>query len=186
LPNDHQGAPELAGADDADAAVAALRATLERAVRRICPAWLADRRDDLVQVAAMRVLAARSPAEGKPAVAASYLYRVAYTTLIDEIRRLRRRPEAPLEDSEAGGHATVAPAAGPERQYAATEVGCAIRDCLSRLVEPRRLAVTLHLQGHSVPEAASILGWGSKRTENLVYRGLADLRACLTLKGVTP
>jgi len=65
-------------------------------------------------------------------------------------------------------------------------VGRAIRDCLLGLVTPRRLAVTLHLQGHTVPQAAEVLGWDAKRTENLVYRGLADLRVCLARKGVTP
>jgi RNA polymerase sigma-70 factor (ECF subfamily) len=50
----------------------------------------------------------------------------------------------------------------------------------------RRLAVTLHLQGHTVPEAARILDWAAKQTENLVYRGLADLRACLMAKGIRP
>jgi RNA polymerase sigma-70 factor (ECF subfamily) len=50
----------------------------------------------------------------------------------------------------------------------------------------RRLAVILHLQGHSVREAARLLDWAFKRTENLVYRGLADLRACLQSKGMTP
>jgi RNA polymerase sigma-70 factor (ECF subfamily) len=37
-----------------------------------------------------------------------------------------------------------------------------------------------------VPEASRILDWSAKRTENLVYRGLADLRECLTLKGMRP
>jgi RNA polymerase sigma-70 factor (ECF subfamily) len=46
--------------------------------------------------------------------------------------------------------------------------------------------VTLYLQGHSVPDAARILDWPAKRTENLVYRGLADLRACLSNKGLRP
>jgi RNA polymerase sigma-70 factor (ECF subfamily) len=50
----------------------------------------------------------------------------------------------------------------------------------------RRRAVMLYLQGHSVPEAARLLGWTAKRTENLVYRGLADLRHCLRAKGHTP
>jgi RNA polymerase sigma-70 factor (ECF subfamily) len=50
----------------------------------------------------------------------------------------------------------------------------------------RRLAVTLYLQGHTVAEAASILEWPFKRTENLIYRGLADLRACLRCKGLRP
>jgi RNA polymerase sigma-70 factor (ECF subfamily) len=46
--------------------------------------------------------------------------------------------------------------------------------------------VILYIQEHTVPEAARILGWTLKRTENLVYRGLADLRACLAAKGQTP
>ena len=48
------------------------------------------------------------------------------------------------------------------------------------------MAVTLYLQGHSVPEAARVLDWPAKRTENLVYRGLADLRECLMKKGIQP
>jgi RNA polymerase sigma-70 factor (ECF subfamily) len=184
---DHQDAPEPVAVDGADEAeVTAIRSTLVRAVRRICPAWLADRSDDLVQVAAMRVLSARPPGEGKSPLPASYLYKVAYSALVDEIRRLRRRPEAPLEDEATLGRAAAAPAPDPEREYAATQVGRAIRDCLLGLVTPRRLAVTLHLQGHTVPQAAEVLGWDAKRTENLVYRGLADLRACLARKGVTP
>ena len=183
--SDHQDEPEPVAIDRGDADVAAIRATLVRAVRRICPAWLADRSEDLVQVAAMRVLAAQPPGEGKGPLPASYLYKVAYSTLVDEIRRLRRRPEAPLED-EALGRARAAAAPDPEQEYAATQAGRAIRDCLLALVTPRRLAVTLHLQGHTVPQAAEVLGWDAKRTENLVYRGLADLRACLARKGVTP
>jgi len=169
-----------------DEAVAEMRSTLQRAVRRVCPRWLADRSEDLVQMAAIRVLEARPSSEGNPGVAASYLYRVAYTTLIDEIRRLRRRPEVPLGDEEGDSRPAGAVASGPEQAYAAKQIGGAIQDCLQRLFRDRRLAVTLHLQGHTVPQAAALLGWTTKRTENLVYRGLADLRRCLGGKGIVP
>jgi RNA polymerase sigma-70 factor (ECF subfamily) len=36
-----------------------------------------------------------------------------------------------------------------------------------------------------VPELGRLLGWNAKKAENLVYRGLADLRGCLTEKGVS-
>lgn len=168
---------------------AELRSVLLRAVRRACPRWLADRSEDLAQAAVIRVLEVQRLREGTEPVPASYLYKVAYTTLIDEIRRLRRRPEVPLEESE--GDAGLAEPAGarardPEASLAGAEVGRAIEGCLAGLTEPRRLAVTLHLQGHSVPEAAALLGWDDKRTENLVYRGMAELRRCLEGKGVTP
>jgi RNA polymerase sigma-70 factor (ECF subfamily) len=47
------------------------------------------------------------------------------------------------------------------------------------LQDRRRTAVTLHLQGFRTGEVAAALGWTEKQAENLVYRGLADLRACL-------
>ena len=72
----------------------------------------------------------------------------------------------------------------PERLAASSEIGRGILDCLSRMSRERRLAVTLYLQGHTVPEASRVLEWTAKRTENLVYRGLADLRECLLSKGL--
>jgi RNA polymerase sigma-70 factor (ECF subfamily) len=168
-----------------DDEVARLRAAMERAVRRVCPRWLADRADDLVQMATLRVLEARPSAEGNRGVSAFYLHRVAYTTLVDEIRRRKRRPEAPL-DEEDDARPIRAAAPGPERTYAAREIGEAIRDCLRHLVRDRRLALALYLEGHTVPQAAALLDWSAKRTENLVYRGLADLRRCLSEKGFAP
>ena len=116
------------------------------------------------------------------ALASSYLYRVAHSALVDEIRRVRRRRESDLDDEG------VAPVAitrqDPERIAASREIGRGILDCLSRMSRERRLAVTLHLQGYSVPEASKVLEWNVKRTENLVYRGLADLRECLMSKGL--
>lgn len=169
-----------------DDRAAELRAVLQRAVRRVCPRWLADRSEDLVQVAMIKVLEARGRGEGLAGMPASYFYKVAYTTLIDEIRRLRRRPEVPLDENPADSPGLAAASGNPEDLAAASEVGGAIQACLLGLAEPRRLAVTLHLQGHTVAQAAAILGWDAKRTDNLVYRGLADLRRCLEAKGVTP
>lgn len=165
-----------------------LRQDMARAVARLCPGWLADRRDDLVQAAVMRVMQivgrGQAAGEGNPVLSSSYLYKVAYSALVDEIRRVRRRRETDLEDE---GVAPVAIAKeSPERTAASREIGRGIRDCLAQMKRERRLAVTLHLQGHSVPEAARILEWAAKRTENLVYRGLADLRECLMAKGMRP
>jgi RNA polymerase sigma-70 factor (ECF subfamily) len=162
---------------------ARLAADLRRAVSRVCPAWLAARRDDIIQVALLRVMDARrrSDAELKP----GYLRRVAWSALVDEIRAWRRRREVALEDE---GAPVERPSAGPtpEQQVATLEISRGISDCLADLLEDRRLAVTLHLQGHTVPEASRLLAWSAKRTENLVYRGLADLRDCLSAKGLRP
>lgn len=163
---------------------AQLRNDLTRAVQRVCPHWLAGRAEDIVQVSLIRIneLQKRNPERSD--LNASYLQRVAYTAVVDEIRRLRRQAEVSLED-EKTENADPSLDRNPETRLAGLEVGQKIRECLRVLKRARRLAVTVHLQGHTIAQAARILGWAPKRTENLVYRGLADLRNCLTAKGIT-
>jgi RNA polymerase sigma-70 factor (ECF subfamily) len=162
-----------------------LRADVARVVSHVCPAWLASRSDDLVQAVLMRVVETQRKREGNIEFSTFYLRKVAHSALVDEIRRWRRRREVPLD----GQSEEVTPAVAepdPERHSAGRQLGRAIRECLQTLVRPRRLAVILNLQGHSVPEVGQLLRWSVKRAENLVYRGLADLRACLERKGVAP
>ncbi|HEY0514221.1 MAG TPA: sigma-70 family RNA polymerase sigma factor [Thermoanaerobaculia bacterium] len=167
---------------------AQLHRELARAVDRVCPRWMADRADDLVQVALMRVMEIQRKKEGTAEFSPFYLKKAAYSAMIDEIRRLRRRQEISLEgggeEEEPVAYDPAAPVPDPERASAGREIGRAIRDCLGRLVAPRRNAVTLNLQGHSVPEIGKLLGWTPKKAENLVYRGMSDLRGCLGQKGI--
>jgi RNA polymerase sigma-70 factor, ECF subfamily len=187
LPDDRVAPSVPAKGDPAEDETARLRQQLVRAVRRVCPGWLSDHADDIVQCAVVKLLERRS--EGSGPLRPSYLWKVAYTATVDEIRRRRRRREVALDGGEDDPATTVVAegtVTDPERLQAASEIGRALRDCLVRIVEARRLAVVLHLQGHTVPEAGRILGWREKRVENLVYRGLADLRRCLSAKGMTP
>lgn len=168
-----------------DMTLAELRPKLERAIYRICPAWMSDRRDDLVQMAMMKIMEAqRKKGEGIIPSNASYLFRVAHSALVDEIRRLRRQRESSLEDGD--DTVELRDAHDPERDAASRQTGRAIQDCLGCMKQERRMAVTLYLQGHSVPESSQTLGWNRKRTENLVFRGLDDLRHCLRKKGIQP
>jgi RNA polymerase sigma-70 factor, ECF subfamily len=162
-----------------------LRAHLSRAVSRVCPRLFSDRREDLVQDCLLRVMDVVRKSEGQARLTSSYLYKVAYSVLIDEIRRVRRRRETPLEEDGEPAQAEAI-TGNPEDAAAGREIGNGILDCLGRLLRERRLSVTLYLQGHSVVEAAAILDWPAKKTENFVYRGLADLRNCLAAKGIKP
>jgi RNA polymerase sigma-70 factor (ECF subfamily) len=165
-----------------------LHRDLVKAVDRVCPRWMADRADDLVQVALMRVMEIQRKKEGTAEFSSFYLKKAAYSAMIDEIRRLRRRQEVSMEgggeEEDAVTYDPAAPDPDPERGAAGKEIGRAIRDCLGLMVAPRRHAVTLNLQGHSVPEIGNLMGWTAKKAENLVYRGMSDLRGCLGNKGI--
>lgn len=103
---------------------------------------------------------------------------------MDEIRRATRARESSGDGALPDG---PAPRSGePDQQFAAQEIEAGIRDCLVRLATRRRVAVTLHLVGHSIPDAARLLALDEKQTENLIYRGMADLRNCLRMKGLKP
>jgi RNA polymerase sigma-70 factor, ECF subfamily len=180
------GASGAEAARDADAErFAELRSRLTLAVARVCPSWLAADRDDLVQIAMLKVMHVRRDREGIEGLSSSYLHRVAFSAVIDEMRVRRRRSEVPLDPDE-GGEMRDTRHANPESATRAREIGRGVRACLAAMSGDRRVALTLRLLGNSVPETAHRLGWPGKRVENLVYRGLADLRACLERKGLKP
>lgn len=171
-------------ADPAD--LAQLRGRLEKVVRRVCPPWLTSQADDLVQTAMLRLLDVIGSDEHSRTFSSSYLYKVAYSALVDEIRRLRRRREVAIEDDEGVEMPIESPMVGPEERATGSRLGDEIADCLKRLIVPRRRAVALHLYGHTGAEVAELLGHRLKQVRNLTYRGLADLRDCLQAKGLEP
>lgn len=149
---------------------------LRTAVAQRVPGQSVEMREEIVQMAAVKVwrmLEAGKKERGD--FSRTYLRRVAHSVFIDLIRK--RSDEEPFEPNF---HDVRAPeTAGPQAIALGRELGREISDALGRLERSRRRAVTLHLQGHSVREIATILGWSYKRAENLVYRGLAQLREWL-------
>jgi RNA polymerase sigma-70 factor (ECF subfamily) len=162
-----------------------IRPQLLSVVRRVCPRWLAHQAEDIVQSAIVQVLERSRRERGGFEVSSSYLMRAAHNAAVDEIRRRFRRPEVSAGDEESGME-HEASAAGPERQAESRQIDAAIRACLAGLARPRRAAVTLFLLGYSLSETEHMSDWSRKRSEHLTYRGLADMRRCLTSKGMEP
>ena len=52
-------------------------------------------------------------------------------------------------------------------------------EALAVVPESRRVAVRLHLNGHSLADVARVLHWTPAQARNQVYRGLADLKRVL-------
>jgi len=157
---------------------------IRAAVRRNAPPWLQNSTDDLVQDAAMKILEILNRSEGNRAFSSSYLWKVGYSVVIDEIRRARRRKEMVLEDEKNAQ--VLSPGPGPEGLARMRIAGQAIRSCLALLSEERRQVLSLRLIGYKIREISSLLEWTFKRVENLVYRGMSELRSCLERKGIQP
>jgi len=144
----------------------AIRLVLERAIRSRCFGLLAPAREDLIQNAMLRILE-RARHEELGQRGASYAWKVAQSVMVDELRRLGRERQLAENVSEV------------KRSWVDPAGGIQLRQCVERLEERRRMAVTLHLSGLRIPEVARAAGWSDKAAENLIYRGLDDLRALL-------
>ena len=46
--------------------------------------------------------------------------------------------------------------------------------------------VGFYLNGDSIKEMMGLLAWDERRVRNLLFRGIKDLRRCLTSKGIQP
>lgn len=157
----------------------AVQVMLVRAVKKVCPPWLAEEADDLVQEAFLKLLKMLEADSAPAEVNFAYIKRMAYSTVVDEVRKRQRRPAM---GHEAGEQAELVKDQTEDPSLADT--GVAIQDCLTEQIAERRRAVTLHLLGHTVAEVATLMECKSKRAENWVYRGMAQLRECLTRKGL--
>ena len=156
-----------------------LRAALRRAVARTCPAWLASEQEDLVQSALLRILD-KAPVREDGTLPASYVWRVGVTTVLDELRRRRRRPRTVQETSDGASAVEALSDRSPE----STAVRGAIVEGLKRMSADRRRAVLLFLYGFSLKEAARLVGVSTKSHEHKRYEGLAELRDFLRKSGI--
>jgi RNA polymerase sigma-70 factor (ECF subfamily) len=115
---------------------------------------------------------------------ATYVYRTTMSAMLDLIRRRRSRREAAFESLEAHvvplASAIVAPDAGLDAEDLRAQVAAAIDE----ITESRRAVVRMYLAGYAREEIAQLLGWSEPKTRNLLYRGMDDLRARLTARGI--
>ena len=154
-----------------------------------------DDLDEVLQDVRLRLWRARGDTEQLASVSASYVYRTAASAALDLIRRRRRPREVRLALSGAQGDAdaTVDNVASgsvqhgnPEASLDAGELGRAVTAAIERIPLSRRGVVRMYLMGHPPMEIGNLMGWTEPKTRNLLYRGLADLRAQLTAMGYNP
>lgn len=173
----------------ADAASAALDALIARCADKVRMVGRTHRLDpgevdEVFQEVRIRVWKAAGETESIAALPASYVYRTAASAALDFIRRRRARRDDATDSIDAG------PGAGMSLQHPAPvgdpELGDTIALALGDLPVSRRAVVRMYLDGYRTREIGSLLGWTEAKARNIVYRGLADLRASLLRRGVGP
>ena len=161
---------------------------LRNTVARLCPKDLGLQHSDIEQEARIRLWRALQSGReiNDPA---SYIYRIAATTTIDAIRRVKARREEQLrvadDEEEKAVLQLAAPAEhSPDRLAERRQMLGKVQEAFGRLADNRRSAVVLYLEGLTSDEIARGRGWSEPKARHLVYRGLSDLRRHLKAEGI--
>lgn len=114
---------------------------------------------------------------------AAWLAKIAFNTCYDELRRRGRRRESLLSDlSEAEIQTITSLSTGVHDASLETEI--VSRDLANRLLahlsaEDRIVLVLLDVEGLSVREIASMMGWSTAKVKIRIFRARNDLRRIL-------
>jgi RNA polymerase sigma factor (sigma-70 family) len=163
---------------------------LRQTIIRFCPKDMGLQFSDIEQEARLRLWRALQ-SEREIQNLTSYLYRIAVTSTLDAIRRVKSKREdqlhLPEEEEEVAGEPqrlVAGPEHAPDLQAERRQLMRKVESALADLPENRSRAVRLHLQGLTKHEIGDLLGWTEAKARNLVYRGLQDLRERLRAEGV--
>ncbi len=171
---------------DDERAFAQLVRRWEEPIRRLCTRMTGDqhRGEDLAQEAFTRVFARRKDYQPSGKFS-TWLWRIALNLCYDELRRLKRRGEEPLDGedvadlAEAQSWVTASPA--PDEALVAREQGELVREAMARLPEVYRSVVILrHYEDLKFREIAEVLDLPEGTVKSRMAEGLAQLSRWLT------
>jgi RNA polymerase sigma-70 factor (ECF subfamily) len=169
--------------DDDPQAFARLVERWEKPIQGLCARMTGDphRGEDLAQETFARLFARRKVYEPS-ARFSTFLWRMALNLCYDELRRIQRRGEISLEDSDPD--ATDARLADDERTpdglLAAQERAEAVRHALLHLSEPYRVVVVLrHYEGLKFREIGEVLGLPEGTVKSRMAEALNQLHRIL-------
>ncbi|MCH7609932.1 MAG: sigma-70 family RNA polymerase sigma factor [Chloroflexi bacterium] len=116
----------------------------------------------------------------------AWLLRIVTNACYDELRRLKRRPAASLDEmmEQEAALPVASPTEGPEAAVQRSELIRVIEDCLQGLApEFRVVAVLVDIQGFNYQEVAESIGKPLGTVKSRLARARAKLRECLQEHG---
>lgn len=108
---------------------------------------------------------------------ASYIRKIVDSSVIDQIRRLRR--EEAILHQERKKHVTEREDMYRPETLRIETLREVVGKAADALINNRRNVVKLYLLNMSLEEIARFYGWSRHKTRNLLYRGLSDLKKSL-------
>jgi RNA polymerase sigma-70 factor (ECF subfamily) len=141
--------------------------------------------DEVVQEVRIRLWKSCPTSEQIQALGTSYVYRTATTAALDLLRRRRARGADRSESVESVADHLPDPNVTATATLDADLFQQRVMAAIDTIPESRRAVVRMHLAGYDRDEISALMGWTDAKTRNLLYRGLADLRARLTATGIT-
>ncbi len=139
------------------------------AIRRVCAQHYGFVAPDVrqeVHLALWRQLEAGN----KPQHEASYIYKVALTTALREVRRIRRERDVVAENALLGEHLK-----NTEDSSRDVERAALLTSALAVLDGSQRRAVKAYLAGFNHKEVADLLNLSSAQARHAIYRGIERL-----------
>ncbi len=140
--------------------------------------------DEVVQEVRIRLWKSCTSSEQIRALGTSYVYRTATSAALDMLRRRRAHGGDRSDSVESVAGALPDVSVGPAESVEVGELEERVMAAIETIPASRRAVVRMHLNGYDREEIAALLGWSEAKTRNLLYRGLADLRARLTEAGI--
>jgi RNA polymerase sigma-70 factor, ECF subfamily len=166
--------------DDAHAFAQLVR-RWEGPIQRLCTRMLGDphRGEDLTQDAFARLFSKRKDYEPSGRFS-TFLWRIALNVCYDELRRIRRHPETPLDGEDDSGEDPVPSfkvvELSPDRLLVQREQGELVRQAVLELSEAYRSVVILrHYQDLKFREIAEVLGIPEGTVKSRMAEALTQL-----------
>ena len=169
--------------DDDSQAFAQLVERWQRPIQNLCTRMTGDshRGEDLAQETFARLFARRKSYEATGKFS-TFLWRMALNICYDELRKLKRRGEFSIDDSEDdnGPLDFEADIAAPDSRLVEDERAEAVRGALVQLAEPYRVVVVLrHYEGLKFREIGDVLGIPEGTVKSRMSEALAQLSRIL-------
>ena len=112
----------------------------------------------------------------------SYIKKIAYSTTIDELRKMMKQRPTGETDKLKGIFAGAALMSGPVKDFSPeagiddTETREKVLALVDSLSENKKKVLRLYISGLSIDEICASLKWEKTRVRHLFYRGIDDLR----------